>query len=474
MGVVFTSMFCYIDISRKVVQSMRGMILRYLSTLLTVILFVAVTTGCSRNDITTESSATTESSTTELTLATLFVNPTLQKAVGDFNSSNNQYNIKIIDYSQFDTVDDYNIGYTKLATEIIAGKIPDIISLWPVLPVQRYIAMGLLEDLYPFLDADPEINRSDLIENVMMQSEIEGGFYRVFPGFSISTLVGSTSALGEEMGWTIEEFNDLLMSNPHADIPMGTAFDQMAFLTQLATVNIEQFVNRSEGTCSFDSDEFVRLLEIASTLPAKIDYMDEAGLIADGRQIMIESTLIDFRTIQVYKAMFASQIVFKGYPTVRGVGHIIGLDNALAMTVACSDKQGAWEFLRLFLTEEYQRQTYANYIHYFPSNQAAFNDLLELDMTPVYKIDSNGNEYEVSQEYFLNNYTVETFSVTQDEADLIIALIDSASFLENSFDKVILGIIRDSVPAYFAGQSSSLETAKIIQNRVSIFLAEQK
>ena len=444
-------------------------VLRYILYLLVLMLLVTILSACSRDDIHTE-----HPSKTVLTLATLFVNPFLREAVNDFNISNDLYHIQIIDYSEFNTEDNHSAGYTKLLTEITAGKIPDILNLWPLLPAHQYVVRGLLEDLYPFIDSDPELNRSDLIENVMELSEIDGGFYRVFPGFSITTLIGSSSVLGEEMGWTIDDFNALLETNPQADIPLGTYFDQVGFLTQTVSVCIDQFVDLSEGACYFDTDEFVRLLEIANTLPAEIDYRyDAVELIADGRQIMMDTQFIDFRLIQVYKAMFRNEIVFKGYPTGNGIGNILDIDHALAMTTKCINKKGAWEFLRTFLSEEFQL-AYATETYYFPSNQVVFDKMLEIEMTPIHSTDTNGNDYEVSQTFSFNDFSAETFSITQAESDQIIALINSVSFLRNSFSEMILDIIKENVSDYITGNSSAVETASVIQSRVSTLISEQK
>jgi len=110
------------------------------------------------------------------------------------------------------------------------------------------------------------------------------------------------------------------------------------------------------------------------------------------------------------------------------------LYHSLAMTTECSDKQGAWEFLRIFLSEEFQL-AYATETYYFPSNQVAFDKMLEIEMTPVFSIDTYGYEDEVSQTFSFNEFCVETISITQAETDQIIALVYSASFLRSSFMK---------------------------------------
>ena len=49
----------------------------------------------------------------------------MRDMVAKFNKTNTEYRMKVTDYSQYATNDDYTAGITKLNTEIIAGKVPD-------------------------------------------------------------------------------------------------------------------------------------------------------------------------------------------------------------------------------------------------------------------------------------------------------------------------------------------------------------
>ena len=64
-------------------------------------------------------------------MATMYVDDSTQKAVIDFNRSNDEYRVDLIDYSEYNTEDDYNAGLTKLNTEIMAGNMPDILASIP-------------------------------------------------------------------------------------------------------------------------------------------------------------------------------------------------------------------------------------------------------------------------------------------------------------------------------------------------------
>ena len=94
-----------------------------------------------------------------LTLASLQLAGTIREAVMEFNRTSPDYHIFVTDYSQYG---DREAALTRLVTEIGAGKMPDILDLYAV-PEARWGANGLLEDLWPYIDKDPEISRETLM-----------------------------------------------------------------------------------------------------------------------------------------------------------------------------------------------------------------------------------------------------------------------------------------------------------------------
>ena len=64
-----------------------------------------------------------------LTLACMYLDWDLrQRMIVEYNKTNDEYRINVVDYSEYATDDDYNAGVTKLTTEISgggAGYFPD-------------------------------------------------------------------------------------------------------------------------------------------------------------------------------------------------------------------------------------------------------------------------------------------------------------------------------------------------------------
>ena len=80
-----------------------------------------------------------------LKLALFGVDPGIRTAVAEFNKENAPYYIEVVDYLQMGSAEDLNTGLTKLHTEIISGNVPDILCTLGALPLDLYIAKGMLE-----------------------------------------------------------------------------------------------------------------------------------------------------------------------------------------------------------------------------------------------------------------------------------------------------------------------------------------
>ena len=427
-----------------------------------------------------------------LTLAAFGLDWNLRGAIVHFNRTNGRYRIQVTDYMDlvdWDADDAFQAGLTRMTTEIISGRVPDIIAMSPNLPFHQYVARGLLVDLYPFIDADPELSRSGLVESAFRTMEVGGSLYQIFPIFTINTLIGHPSVVGENMGWTMSEFYDVLRANPQADAPLGSWMTRGSFLQQIISVGMDDFVDWTAGTSNFDSDSFIKLLEVSNMFPEEIDFDSIGGggsgsmaiarpmpmpedLIATGRQIVVQEWISDFSRLQVSMAQFGGYATFKGFPTDSGSGHALQVTGGLALTSAGGNQQGAWNFIRTILNEDWQRTNVR--WNGFPTNRAVFDELLEEAMTPQYWTDMDGNEVEMPRMTWgtMGGITIEIFAMTQDEADHILSLIDAVSGPPN-FNMSLMNIISEGAEDFFSGRRSAQDAARIIQSRASILIAEQ-
>jgi len=424
-----------------------------------------------------------------LTLA-VFGEHNVRDAVAEFNRANPDYQINVVDYMAYSTDDDFYAGITKFSTEIIAGNIPDIICMTG-LPYEQYVLKGLLVDLYPLIDADLDFSREDFVDGTLSAAEVKNGLYQIFPSFTISTIVGNPSVLGPNTGWNMNEFKSVLDANPNADIPLGNWITKTDFLRAVVSNSLDEYIDWSTGTTSFDTTSFVQILEFVNTLPTdlynpKTVGTDSEGLpnvpvpgpedtpegsdvqrITEGRQIMAIIDLYCFEDYRYYKAVFANELVFKGFPTENGTGVSLNVDFALAITSKAENNDGAWQFLRTFLNKDYQISNTDRGIRGFPTNKAAFDIMLEQaieesNLEIIYRDRPDGSE------------PIRQLPITQDDVNLIAALINSASGTVSwAIDPALISIITDGAEDYFNGNSTAQDAAKVIQSRASILVSEQ-
>lgn len=399
---------------------------------------------------------------TVITLATMYAG-NLRDMVVKFNRENPDYRVQVIDYREL--TGDWDAGVTRLTTEIAAGRWPDIISTLNI-PYREYAQKGLFVDLYPLIDADPELSRDDFMQQPLKASEIDGKLYQMIPTFGVSTIVGSADVLGETPGWTMDEFMAVIRDNPNADIPAGIWYDRMNLLFNVVMLSIADFVDFEAGTVSFDTPEFIRLIEYAGEFPdvpeynTGSEYVPEDEVVAAGRQIMMQVTVADFMFYMYYKELFGGEVVFKGIPADDRNGNQFGAvsGTGIAVVAQSGNIDGAWAFIRSILLDD----VLWDGLHVgFPITKKGFDAAAEQETAR-----EDGS-------YGINNLTLD--APKQEDIDAIVALIESTNRMgDNSYyDVGLMEIINEGVEDYFNGLTSAEEAARIIQDRAGRYVAER-
>ena len=423
---------------------------------------------------------------TELTLACLYLDYNLRSQIVKFNKSNPDYRIVVKDYSEYATDDDYNAGLTKLNTEIISGNVPDILVNGTELPIGQYAAKGLLEDLWPYLDADPEYSRDKLMEQPLNAAQTDGKLYRLPIDFGVTTAVGLGKVVGEYTTWTLADVNDALSRLPEGATVFNKYYTQAQMLQYCVAMNAESFMNWQDGTCSFDTDEFRALLEFVKPFPAEYDWQSDAEeyesdytCLNNGKQLLYPTSLSGFSDLYYTFAALNNDIRFIGFPREDGSsGNAFNASCTLSISTTCRDKSGAWTFIRSTLSDDFQQDLWN-----FPIVKASFEAKAQEAMTQEYETDADGNQIldddgnpipiSSGGMSYGDEPMIELYAVTQEQYDAVLALIDSTTTFVD-YDQNVLDIISDEAAGYFAGSKTVEEASKLIQSRVSLYIQEQK
>lgn len=404
---------------------------------------------------------------TTLTLACVYLGYDIKNQILDFNRKSSDYRIEVRDYSEFNTEDDYSAGYTKLITEIGSGAVPDIM-VTDGLPIETFGAKGLLADLWPFIDADEELGgRAGVMEPVFNTLSQDGKLYEITSSFYITTIAGPASIVGTEPGWTYDEMYAALDQMPEGCELFSLGTTRSDVFSSICMLNLSRFVDWTTGECSFDSDDFISLMEFANRFPETFDWEhhewtnedSDAYRIKEGRQLLVTLSLSDPYSYNYYSEMFNGDMALKGFPDVPGSGAVFNMNGTgLAIASTCKNQDAAWSFVRTLLTREYQE----NYTYGFCTNR----ELCEENIQSMV-----GESY-----YSYDQVTGEEKEIifTQENADLITDLINNTSMVADYNTSQINDIINEEVAYYFSGEKTAQDVAATIQNRVSIYVNEQR
>ena len=138
-------------------------------------------------------------------------------------------------------------------------------------------------------------------------------------------------------------------------------------------------------------------------------------------------------------------------------------------------KEGAWEFMQRLLSEEYQDSMLSEHGNSFgfPVKKSALEKQFELDMTPDYFEDEDGNKTENAKtSWGWDDFQMDIMAATQEEVDAVRSLIESAEKVSGSVDEQLVNIITEESEPFFKGQKSAADVAGIIQNRIQIYVNE--
>ena len=425
---------------------------------------------------------------TTLIYASLYLSYDARRKILDFNKRSDQYRIEVRDYAEYDTDGKGQMALQKLNTEILAGNVPDILDT-NNLPLRQYGAKGILEDLWPFIDSDPDLGRDALMVRPLEANAQDGKLYEIFNSFSIQTAAGPSKIVGDSLSWTLADLQAALEKMPEGCSIMGQDDTQESMLRLLMSLNMDQFVDWTTGKCSFDSEDFKAMLEFCRSFPVEWDwekqgedYEDANSRIMNGRQLLSTMNVSDFTwSVQSPAAVFNNEFTFVGFPRENGsAGSYFSFYRGLAMTSSCADKEGAWSFIRQTLLPQVEN---GRYYGNFPINKADFDKVVQQSMEIEYETDENGkpvldedgNKIPVymGDIWVTNDLQVPSRAATQEDVDKVMELYNAVDSMY-AYDEKIFDAVKEVASQYFAGDKPLDDTASLIQSKVSLYVNESR
>ena len=402
---------------------------------------------------------------TVLTLGVMQVTQNLEKKVADFNRSNGNIRIEIVAY--YTEENEFEEEMEQLKLDIIRGKAPDIIDVSEI-DYAIFSDKGVLEDLYGFMQKDEECKESDIMDSVADAYEMSGHLYSIAPAFQLYSMWGSNMVIKDRYGVNLGELIQILEeSGKSLEAIYGFSADE-SVLTTLCTFGMDEFVEWEEGACSFDGEYFKEIVAFAEKYKGSYEEGSQSRGIDEGRIVMSVGIITSVADYQIQSKLYKNDFAFIGYPTNNGSGTAISFRGGeLAINAQGENKEEAWEFVKYYLLNGYDGQG-------FPSMKAQFETVMQEAGEGIFSVGEDGNSYEVPKGYYADeDIELQVYAADQNDINAVRKLIDSA---ENKFEynTEILGIIDEETEAYFAGQKDLDSVTGVIQNRVQLYLQENK
>ena len=390
---------------------------------------------------------------TKLTLATLgMLHPSITDAVLAWNQLHPECPIEIKDYSVYSTGGDPRSAELQLAADIASGNGPDLYNLSDfdtTLNASLLARRNLLENLYPYIDKDQELSREDFFSGPLSAAEMNGSLFQITPYFLLLTALAAAQDVGAPENWTYEQLERVVEDSDYYQYLFDAKNNRNDWLELMMTASGKKLVDWSSAQCSFDSEYFIHLLELAKARPEETDIMGgtASDLIHDSHALLFTVTV---RTVSdagiAPDAYGEGNYAFVGLPEI---GNVLVPELSLGMSVQSAHKDLCWEFLREFLLKDSAYAKAGIPLRRDGARQQLNN---ELEAMKKYPVDHPGREQAMEE---------------------LLDVIENTTVLYQT-DAQLWSIIEDETAKFYAGQNTAEETARAIQSRASIYLAEQQ
>ena len=373
---------------------------------------------------------------TTLTLLTDFPRAELYTIVNDFNRTSEAYKVEVLQFGEG------GLAAELLRTQLIAGEGPDIFAFYDRSSLAD-LGANSFEDLLVYLDADAEYGRDTLAPELLGAMCAQDKLDWLPYSFGISTFTAPSAYLSEP-GFS---FDEAKQAAAKAGLPLFPGWMTRDILWGwMSDFAVGQYMDLETGTCSFDSEDYISLLEECAAAAAEFGS-DSAALYNSLLQFELLQNLIRVSTIS---DNYGGAYAFVGVPNETTNGSMFSPDLCFAISSTSGNKDAAWQLVRSCLSDEHQQMNLTS----FPASASVLDAMIDDAV-------ENGVHY-YEYEYEL------------DEADAakLRGLISETQTAQDAYPAV-LNIMAEDAAQFFAGQITAEQAAAYTQNRVSTWLAEQ-
>ncbi|MEK4849141.1 extracellular solute-binding protein [Paenibacillus sp. FSL H7-0756] len=359
---------------------------------------------------------------------------------------------------------DYEKYQKTAGTALLSGKGADIYETGS-LPASDYVSKKLLLNMDDYLKQSKTLKQEDLQMNVLNALKVNGGTYIIPSGFSLRAFLGDGDALKQaeidDKSWTWQEWQKISKSLIASGQQAGSAHRYALpnnppdmLLQEMVVDGYNQFVDVAARKAKFDSPAFIFMMrEINEMYQEKLMTTEP---VETENQLFYSAVIqgpADF--INVPYTNFANpKLLYKPHSGNSGAMRIIP-NYTFAIQAKSPVAEQAWTFMEFLLSDEVQSlQSREGFSLLRSLNDKQFSELQQQVKSGTYKL-PDGKLASVPEGQF------KVFQDMMDTADNFAMM-----------DVKILNIIGEEANAFFSGQKTAEDVAKLIQNKATTYLNE--
>lgn len=348
----------------------------------------------------------------------------------------------------------------RIMAELVSGKGPDL--LWvDAEDMQILQEKGVLMDLRELV---PEETLEQIFSGIIASGTIDDTLVGLYFDAYASTFMVSNK-LWTEDSWTIQDIINVAKGNNtlqglvggEPGLPMSSIFS----LLVLNDLDKSPFVDIKGGKSNFDNPQFIELLEIIK------QYGDNSNKSGDRMQKVKDGEYLAFRiNIQARNLLVYSELMkeygeschLMGNPDSGEYQGYWPWSSFLVVNAKTENKEAVSEFYKYLLSVTKQQNVTLGSVRRDIIQQNTFL----YDYDGKYRYKSNGTNYELETKEDGSTYLEEYLD-----------FLENCAPLPHSYE-AIKEIIQTETDAYFDGTQSAEQIAKVIDNRVQLYLDERK
>ena len=350
---------------------------------------------------------------------------------------------------------------TRVMAELSAGKGPDL--LWVSMDdMQMLKEKGLLADLRELI---PQETLDDIFSGILESCTLEDmlcGIY--FDGFPCALFVSNDVWQGET--WELTDMVKLVRNTE--DIRKIINYDAPYHFEELVLYNLENtpFLDLQKGESNFACQEFIEILECFKEYGDKSESFGVNSdlkvhkLVSRGEFLTYRMPVSDLPSYSVFMLDYEDSVHSVNYPGEDTCPGYWGNDMFLVVNNRSEKPEQIREYLEYLLSAVSQRN----------ANLPIRRDVIRSNTS----VDLIGMKY--FGHYIMGDSTTAPLEVKEDGRTYLeeyIAVLDKLGPLPHN-DSKLKEIIVSGAQEYFEGTCTAERAAELIDNRVQLYLDEQK